>query len=216
MREERRVGRPRSVSRATLEEAACELFLEQGYAATSVADITRRAGVSRATFFNYIPTKSDLLWTSVDDALDRLATRLSAPPLPAEIPDLGEKGPQKGPRRAADAEIPDLGGEGGVRGVLLEVAEGLEPGTVVLAFANAEPMGVSEELEDSAARRQVRAAAIIADHLRRRGLADLDAEVLGAALSGAFLAALRTWARSGPGQTPFTQVLRRALDVLTR
>ena len=65
----RRVGRPPAASREILEEAACELFLEQGYAATSVADITQRAGVSRATFFNYIPTKSDLLWTSVDDAL---------------------------------------------------------------------------------------------------------------------------------------------------
>lgn len=189
MREERRVGRPRSVSRATLEEAACELFLEQGYAATSVADITRRAGVSRATFFNYIPTKSDLLWTSVDDALDRLPGELDA---------------SGGPEGAVVE----------ARAALLRLAADLEPGTVVLAFANAVPMGVTEELADSAARRQVRAATIVADHLRRRGLLDLDADVLGAALSGAFLAALRAWSRSGPGRTPFTQVLRRALDVL--
>jgi len=65
-----RLGRPRALSHATLEEAANELFLEQGYANTSVDDIAARAGVSRATFFNYFDQKSDLLFVSVDQAID--------------------------------------------------------------------------------------------------------------------------------------------------
>ncbi len=192
MNEARRVGRPRSASREMLEEAACELFLEQGYAGTSVADITRRAGVSRATFFNYIPAKSDLLWTSVDDALAVLA---------------GELG-------AAQADGP-AGPVGEARAALVRMAGVLQPGTVVLAFANAEPMGVAEELEDSAARRQRRAAALLGGYLRRQGLGELEAEVMGAALAGALLAALRAWARSGPARTPFAEVLGQALDVVS-
>jgi AcrR family transcriptional regulator len=69
-------GRPRASSRATIEEAAGELFLEQGYAATSLADIARRAGVARATLFGYVGAKSDLLWLELDAALDDLAARL--------------------------------------------------------------------------------------------------------------------------------------------
>lgn len=189
----RRAGRPRSASREILEEAACELFLEKGYDATSVADITQRAGVSRNTFFNYIPTKSDLLWTSVDDALEGLAA------------DLAATGRGDGPGDA----VAD------VRAALLRLAAAMEPGTVVLAFANAEPMGVAEELEESAARRQSRAGRIVADHLRRRGADELTAEVLGKANAGAFLAALRAWSRSSAPREPFADVLSRALDVLT-
>ncbi|MDF2045708.1 MULTISPECIES: TetR/AcrR family transcriptional regulator [Microbacterium] len=62
-----RSGRPRASSREVLAEAACELFLERGYEATSVSDITRRAGVSRSSFFNYFSAKSDVLWSGFDE-----------------------------------------------------------------------------------------------------------------------------------------------------
>ncbi|MGN6324704.1 TetR family transcriptional regulator [Pseudolysinimonas sp.] len=71
-------GRPRASSRETIEEAAGELFLERGYAATSLADIAQRAGVGRATLFGYVTAKSDLLWLEVDAALDDLDQRLAA------------------------------------------------------------------------------------------------------------------------------------------
>jgi AcrR family transcriptional regulator len=69
-------GRPRASSRATIEEAAGELFLERGYAATSLADIAQRAGVARATLFGYVSAKTDLLWLEADDALDVLEAAL--------------------------------------------------------------------------------------------------------------------------------------------
>jgi AcrR family transcriptional regulator len=71
-------GRPKSSSRRTIEEAAAELFLESGYASTTVDEIATRAGVSRATVFNYVSSKSDLLWLDVDDALDALEAELDA------------------------------------------------------------------------------------------------------------------------------------------
>lgn len=49
-----------------LADAAIELFLEQSYEATSVTEITRRAGVSRSSFFNYFTGKSEILWFVLD------------------------------------------------------------------------------------------------------------------------------------------------------
>lgn len=70
MTPEPRSGRPRASSREVLAEAACELFLERGYDATSVSDITRRVGVSRSSFFNYFAAKSDVLWSGFDERVD--------------------------------------------------------------------------------------------------------------------------------------------------
>lgn len=66
-------GRPKATSRETIAEAACELFLEQGYAETSVADIARRAGVSRSSFFNYFDSKADIFWSGLDERIAALA-----------------------------------------------------------------------------------------------------------------------------------------------
>ncbi len=71
-----RRGRPRASSPETLAEAACELFLERGFAATSVTDITTRAGVSRSSFFNYFSSKADILWSGLDERLEDAASRL--------------------------------------------------------------------------------------------------------------------------------------------
>ena len=69
-------GRPQIVSLAALEDAAGELFLEQGYRETSIDDIAQRAGISRASFFNHCATKSDVLWVDADTALDTLEKEL--------------------------------------------------------------------------------------------------------------------------------------------
>ena len=71
------MGRPKASSQKTLEEAATELFFEQGYDRTSVDDISERVGVSRATFFNYFPSKADVLLVEIDRALDLLDTVLT-------------------------------------------------------------------------------------------------------------------------------------------
>lgn len=70
-------GRPRRVSSDMLAEAATELFLEKGYHHTSVDDIAHRAGVSRTTFFNYFPTKLDVLFFPIDTLLERLEATLA-------------------------------------------------------------------------------------------------------------------------------------------
>ncbi|MBB5918045.1 AcrR family transcriptional regulator [Nocardia transvalensis] len=48
-------------ARERLVLAAVDLFTEQGYDATTVAQIAERAGVTKSTFFRYFPDKRELL-----------------------------------------------------------------------------------------------------------------------------------------------------------
>jgi AcrR family transcriptional regulator len=58
-------------ARQRLVVAAIDLFTEQGYDATTVAQITERAGVTKSTFFRHFPDKRELL-VAGQDALSRL------------------------------------------------------------------------------------------------------------------------------------------------
>ncbi|MFT4213234.1 MAG: helix-turn-helix domain-containing protein [Microbacterium sp.] len=71
-------GRPKSTSRQTIAEAACELFLERGYERTTAADIATRAGVSRSSFFNYFDSKAEVLWGGFDERADAAVAALAA------------------------------------------------------------------------------------------------------------------------------------------
>jgi AcrR family transcriptional regulator len=64
-------------TRRELAEAAAKLFIERGYAATTVQDIVEAADVSPRTFFRYFPSKEDVITAiasmSLDDTIDHLA-----------------------------------------------------------------------------------------------------------------------------------------------
>lgn len=77
-------GRPPASSREALADAACELFFEQGYEATTTAEIARRAGVSRSSFFNYFAAKDEILWFGFDARAERLCGDLADPGTPLE------------------------------------------------------------------------------------------------------------------------------------
>ncbi|MEV7785910.1 helix-turn-helix domain-containing protein [Streptomyces sp. NPDC088106] len=49
-------------SRTRLQEAALDLFLERGYAATTTASIAERAGVTDRTFYRHFKDKSEVLF----------------------------------------------------------------------------------------------------------------------------------------------------------
>ncbi|MFE6888398.1 TetR/AcrR family transcriptional regulator [Streptomyces sp. NPDC057694] len=65
------MARWESGSRERLVVAAVDLFTEQGYDATTVAQISERAGVTKSTFFRYFPDKRDLL-VAGQETLSRL------------------------------------------------------------------------------------------------------------------------------------------------
>lgn len=60
-------------ARERLVVAAVDLFTEQGYDATTVAQIAERAGVTRSTLFRYFPDKREIL-VAGQETLSRLMT----------------------------------------------------------------------------------------------------------------------------------------------
>ena len=180
-----RAGRPKASSRETLAEAACELFLERGYDATSVADITQRAGVSRSSFFNYFSSKSDVLWSGTDA---RIAASVKA------LSELGAR---------ADGET--------VRGVLREVLRDFAPDPLALALRNRATMGLEEELIRDTGLRQARLATAIAEAAVAAGIGGIRADILGAAHAAALFSSLRVWAEQGAGRGTPSALLDGAL-----
>ena len=61
--------RKKDSSRRAIEDAAWELFAEQGYDETSINDIAERANVAPRTFFRYFPTKEALMYPQFDEVL---------------------------------------------------------------------------------------------------------------------------------------------------
>lgn len=72
-----RGGRPSATSPHALAAAAQRLFVERGFEAVSVEDITTAVGVSRRTFFRYFATKADVLWVESPAELARLHALLA-------------------------------------------------------------------------------------------------------------------------------------------
>jgi AcrR family transcriptional regulator len=187
------VGRPRRSSRAVIEDAAAELFLENTYALTTIEQITQRAGVSRNTFFNYFTAKSDVLWVELDAAIDRLTVELRA--IPNGRPALAE-----------------------VRAATLRVVSEIGVDRVPLALTQVDVMGTAEETRVSGLARQARRSDLIAAFLARqlsRRCDDLLVLSASNALSGAISAAWSVWARDGIGRRQLAEYMSEAFDVVS-
>jgi len=70
-----RRGRP-GYDRAQVLRIAVELFNEQGYDATSVADLAQRLGLSKSALYHHFDSKEQLLSLALEDALNGLETAL--------------------------------------------------------------------------------------------------------------------------------------------
>lgn len=57
-----RVARKKAATKEKIFQAAMELFLEHGYDKTTVEQIAEKADVAKGTFFNYFPTKDEVLY----------------------------------------------------------------------------------------------------------------------------------------------------------
>ncbi|ROR81577.1 transcriptional regulator, TetR family [Plantibacter flavus] len=187
------VGRPRRSSRRVLEEAAAELFLEQGYPGTTVDQIASRAGVSRNTFFNYFGSKSDVLWVDVDAALAGLERALAA-------------GGDTPATDVADA-MPSL------QAALLGIAEERSNGAVPWALTQIELMDTAWELQASGLERLLRLQAVLRVSLARLAVRadELTIRSAAAALAGAIVAGAGAWAAAGVGRGELGDYLQRAI-----
>jgi AcrR family transcriptional regulator len=176
-----RSGRPRRSSAEILADAASELFLENGYAGTTVDQIAQRAGVSRATFFNYFGGKADLLWVDLDQSLELL---------PGALREASGLASDHDPARlVADA--------------LLAVAEAHDDSRVPWALSQGEAMRIGDDLTASAATRFVAQQRVVSAYVAELRGERQDAiwpQVVASTLLAAAGAATVAWARSGIGR----------------
>lgn len=191
MTESSRAGRPRRSSADILADAASELFLENGYAKTTVDQIAQRAGVSRATFFNYFGGKADLLWVDLDRSLEALPGCLRA--VPRGVP----------ARQVAEA--------------LTAVARAHDDSRVPWALTQGETMRLGDDLVASGAARFVAHQAVIATFVAERlGLRPDDPQprLVAATLLAAAGAATVAWARAGIGRGELASHVAPAVDAV--
>lgn len=71
LREEKKARQKRDIYRT-----AVKLFHEKGYEETRIEDITQRLRISRATFFNYYPSKDSILHQIAEEAVRFYRQRL--------------------------------------------------------------------------------------------------------------------------------------------
>jgi len=186
-------GRPQAASHEMLQDAAFDLFLENSYAKTTVEDITQRAGVSRATFFNYFSAKSDVFWIELDHALARLGDELEA-------------------RTADPSRRTTLGALEAVLNAILAVAREFGPHRVPFALTQHELVGSVHELQASAMSRLRTQAQIIADFLRARGLPSETAQAAAYACIATAISGAEMWASAGPTRGAIEPYIRTAVE----
>ena len=91
--------------RRRIMDAMAELSAEQGYEATKIADIVRRAGVARKTLYDNFDGKEELFLAAFDSAVDEVRGR-------------GRRGLRRAPRATGRSAV-----EAGLRALLDYVAE---------------------------------------------------------------------------------------------
>lgn len=192
-------GRPQVSSRGILQDAAFELFLENSYAKTTVEHITQRAGVSRATFFNYFPAKSDVFWVELDEALDRLR---------AELRLATSRRASRDAATTTNATTP----LDDVLDAILAVGSEFGPRRVPFALTQHELVGSIHELQASALTRFTSQARIIAAFLSQHGLSSGVAQAAAYACIAATIAGAQTWASAGTSRGTLEPYLRDAVE----
>ncbi|MET9255581.1 helix-turn-helix domain-containing protein [Streptomyces sp. NPDC003717] len=187
-------------TRDALAEAACDLLLERGIAATTVEAIAERADVTRRTFSRHFTGKEEAALDFVRRDADRINALLRARPA-------GEP-PLLAYRRAVRAWLVDP----------VDPAWHARPRIRrLLALADSEPalFAAYQRIRVDAQEESIR---IVAARLGADGVRDVRPAAVVDAAAGVLLAALRLWARGGErdaGAADLAALVERAYDALT-
>jgi TetR/AcrR family transcriptional regulator, regulator of mycofactocin system len=73
-------SRKKARTRLAIQDAALDLFAEQGFEATTVEQIAQRADVSPSSFFRYFGTKADIILSDHDTQLGQLCAAVRNQP----------------------------------------------------------------------------------------------------------------------------------------
>jgi AcrR family transcriptional regulator len=172
--------------------AAVDLFVEQGYDETTVAQIAERAGITKSTFFRHFPDKRELL-AAGQETLSRLLT----------------EGIADAPPGATALEAVAVG---------LERASGeMGPANRALGPRISAAVAASVELQERAVLKSVSFAAAITDALVARGVSVPVARVSGELGALAFTQGYAEWSNgSGDATDDLAPHTLAALDELRR
>ena len=162
-----------------LRQAAMELFVEQGYDATTVADIAQRSGVTARTFFRHFADKREVLFDSSGQFEAHVVARLAAAPEDAS------------PLQAVAVAL------GGVGEVLPERSRAAYRQQVIASHA---------ELRERELMKMASLAGALAEGLRARGVPGPDAALAAEAGVAVFRVAFQRWV-DGTDAVALAQVL---------
>jgi AcrR family transcriptional regulator len=171
-----------------LVRAAIDLFAEQGYDETTVAQIAARAGLSKATFFRHFPDKREVLSAGQEAHSTLLAEGAAGAPAGAS--------PLEAVAAALDTVTTSF------------TPEQREFGPRLRAVVAAH-----DELRERDAFKRVGLAAALADALRDRGIPETTARLAAALGVEAFHLAFARWTDEPDGAS-YRVLARQALEEL--
>ena len=73
------------MDRTTIENAALELFHKRGFDAVKVQDICAACGITKPTFYHYVPSKDDILLRYYDDVVEIVEAHVAGADLLSRI-----------------------------------------------------------------------------------------------------------------------------------
>lgn len=158
-------------SRDRLQQAALDLFAEQGYEQTTVAQISARAGVTDRTFFRQFADKREVLFAGSERLHALLVDAVAASPATGPL------------RMATDA---------------LDAAAGFFPQErLPWARARAALVSANPALTEREQLKMITLAAALAGALRERGTSEPTASLLAHSTITVFQVSFDVWLREG-------------------
>jgi AcrR family transcriptional regulator len=154
--------------RDRLQQAALELYSEQGFDRTTVAEIAQRAGLTERTFFRHFADKREVVFWG-EDALHELFV--------------------EGVGGASDSASAIEAVAAGLEATLAY----FEPIPREMASQRQAVIAANAALQERELIKYSSLAAGIADKLHRRGFSDLAANLVGATAVAVFKAAVERW-----------------------
>lgn len=175
-------------ARERLERAALDLFAENGYEQTTVAQIADRAGLNRATFFRHFADKREVILAGEGVLSDLFAGAIRTAP--------------------ANATVADC-----LQAALAAAADVMTPPRRVAATRRIQVVSANSELQERGQLKLAGIAISIADALRERGTEELTARLAAEVGLLAFRVAFENWLKANDGD-PFLPFAIRALNDL--
>ena len=180
------VGRWEPNAQGRLEQAALDLYVEQGFDATTVAEIAARAGLTERTFFRHFADKREVLFRGRELA-DALGAAIDVAP-------------------AATAPLDAVAGA-------LESLSDFFADRRPHARRRQAVIAANPSLQERELIKLASLATTIGDALRRRGVADPTASLVAEAGIAVFKVAFENWL-TDPADRSLAEHIREALSEL--